>query len=74
MPLPAIHTATPRVTYRASAPARKLSEGVLDLYSTISLTEAKVEENWHMPNHGYSSVHDYIDWWSDGEDSRYETN
>ena len=64
----------PVVTYKAAAPARRQSEDVLDRYDTISLSDAKLEESWQMPGHGYQSVHDYIDWFSDGEDARYETN
>ena len=41
----------------------------------LSLEEVMLEErSATQPSHGYQSVHDYIDWWSDGEDSRYETN
>ena len=42
--------------------------------STLSLTDAGFEESWREPGHGFQSCHDTIDWWSDGEDSRYETN
>ena len=49
------------------------SEDALD-HGTVSLQEAGIEEGWNMPGHGYQSVHDYIEWFSDGEDSRYETN
>ena len=41
----------------------------------LTLEEAGLEEPCRsQPSHGYQSVHDYIDWFSDGEDSRYETN
>lgn len=40
----------------------------------LSLEEAGFEEVIDPPRHGFQSVHDYIDWFSDGEDSRYETN
>lgn len=40
----------------------------------VSLSSVGLEEAWVEPGHGFQSVHDTIDWWSDGEDSRYETN
>lgn len=39
----------------------------------LTLEEAGLEEHTEkQPSHGYQSVHDYIAWFSDGEDSRYE--
>lgn len=41
----------------------------------LSLEEAGLEEHTcKQPSHGFQSVHDYVDWFSDGEDSRYEMN
>jgi hypothetical protein len=50
-----------------------LSEDALD-QETCRVEDAGLEEKWKEPGHGYQSVHEYIDWFSDGEDSRYETN
>lgn len=41
----------------------------------LSLEEAGLEEDYMaVPDHGHQSVHAYIDWFYDGEDSRYECN
>lgn len=41
----------------------------------LSLEEAGLEEHTQkQPSHGFQSVHDYIAWFSDNEDSRYEMN
>lgn len=41
----------------------------------LSLEEAGLEEaNRHQPSHGFQSVPDYVMWWSDGDDSRWEMN
>jgi len=41
----------------------------------LTLEEAGLEEdNGRQPEHGTNSVHDYIMWFSDNEDSRYEMN
>lgn len=46
-----------------------------DLTDFVSLEDAGFEEaSRHQPNHGFESVHDYVMWFSDGEDSRYEMN
>ena len=49
------------------------SEDALDR-ELISLQEAGIEEDTDGPRHGFQSVHSYIEWFSDGEDSRYENN
>lgn len=38
----------------------------------LSLEEAGFEEEWETPFDLVSPV-DYVNWWSDGEDSRYES-
>lgn len=41
----------------------------------LTLEEAGLEENMRcQPSHGYQEVQEYINWFSDREDSRYETN
>lgn len=40
-----------------------------------SLEAAGLEEQAQFqPSHGYQSVPEYVHWFSDGEDSRYEVN
>lgn len=53
---------------------KRMSEDVMDRCEVVSLADADLEETWKEPGHGFQSVHDTIDWWSDGEDSRYESN
>lgn len=46
-----------------------------DVVDFLTLEEAGFEEAMtRQPLHGMDSVHTYIDWFSDGEDSRYEVN
>lgn len=45
------------------------------LFPTVSLEEAGLEEATRsQPSHGFQSVPDYVAWWSDGEDARWESN
>lgn len=45
------------------------------IQETCSLEEAGLEEaTRHQPSHGFQGVPEYVQWWSDGEDSRYEAN
>lgn len=41
---------------------------------TISLEAAGLVEAGRAPLHGYQSVHRYVEWFSDGDDSRYCMN
>ncbi len=59
---------------RRGASARKRER--LDALNrpTETLYAAGIEPSGRTPQHGYQSVHRIIDWFYDGQDSRYETN
>lgn len=59
---------------RPSKQARKRQRFDALNQETISLHAAGIEEPGRAPLHGYQSVHRYVDWFSDGEDSRYCDN
>lgn len=40
----------------------------------VSLEEAGIEESRFQPDHGRDSVPSIVEWWSDGDDSRYCDN
>lgn len=46
------------------------------LLPMLSLEEAGLEElqTRCQPSHGYQNVPEYVIWWSDGDDSRWEMN
>jgi hypothetical protein len=45
------------------------------LLADISLEAAGLEEDTRFqPGHGFQSVPEYVQWFSDNEDSRYESN
>lgn len=49
------------------------SQDIYDRAEAVTLREAGIEEDTRQPLHGMDSVHAYINWMNDGEDSRYET-
>ena len=38
---------------------------------TVSLYAAGIEEPGRAPLHGFQGIHRYVEWFSDGDDSRY---